>query len=165
MHLTKKPVTKFLPKVLSWAVMVPSVLMAQQQPFTGAAELEHSLHKLNQLGTVLMIAAHPDDERTAVLAYFARGRHMRTAYLSLTRGEGGQNLIGSEQGPQLGIIRTQELLDARRIDGAEQFFTRAIDFGFTKTAAEAMQKWGHDRTLSDVVWVIRNYRPDVIILG
>ncbi|HEY1338837.1 MAG TPA: PIG-L family deacetylase [Bryobacteraceae bacterium] len=111
-----------------------------------------------------MIAAHPDDERTAVLAYFARGRYMRTAYLSLTRGEGGQNLIGSEQGAQLGIIRTQELLAARRIDGAEQFFTRAIDFGFTKTAAETLEKWGHERILSDVVWVIRRYRPDVIVL-
>src|SRR5438128_4251090 len=138
--------------------------MAQQRPYTGAAELKHSIHKLNQLGTVLMIAAHPDDERTAVLAYFARGRHMRTAYLSLTRGEGGQNLIGSEQGPQLGIIRTQELLDARRIDGAEQFFTRAIDFGFTKTASETLEKWGHDQILSDVVWVIRSFRPDVVIL-
>jgi hypothetical protein len=112
-----------------------------------------------------MIAAHPDDERTAVLAYFARGRYMRTAYLSLTRGEGGQNLIGSEQGAALGIIRTQELLDAREIDGAQQFFARAIDFGFTKTAAETMDKWGHDRILSDVVWVIRSYRPDVIING
>src|SRR3954471_4003021 len=144
-------------------VAAPSPVPAQRS-FSGAAEIEQSLFKLNELGTVLHIAAHPDDERTAVLAYFARGRHMRTAYLSLTRGEGGQNLIGSEQGAQLGIIRTQELLAARKIDGAEQFFTRAIDFGFTKTAAEAMQKWGHDRTLSDVVWVIRNYRPDVIIL-
>src|SRR5436309_3414530 len=138
---------------------------AQQRPFTGAAELEHSLHKLNQLGTVLMIAAHPDDERTATLAYFARGRHMRIAYLSLTRGEGGQNLIGSEQGAQLGLIRTQELLAARQIDGADQFFTRAIDFGFTRTPAETLQKWGHDRILSDVVWIFRRYRPDVIICG
>ena len=140
-------------------------LVAQQSvPFPGAIEVEQSLHKLNSLGTVLMIAAHPDDEQTAVLAYFARGRYMRTAYLSLTRGEGGQNLIGSEQGPALGVIRTQELLAARKIDGAEQFFTRAIDFGFTKTASETMEKWGHDRILSDVVWVIRRYRPDVIIL-
>src|SRR4051812_21764838 len=85
-------------------------LAAQQNvPFPGAIETEQALHKLNQLGTVLMIAAHPDDEQTAVLAYFARGRSMRTAYLSLTRGEGGQNLIGSEQGPQMGVIRTQEL--------------------------------------------------------
>src|ERR1035438_3159382 len=119
-------------------------LTAQQSvPFPGAIEIEQSLHKLNQLGTVLMIAAHPDDEQTAVLAYFARGRCMRTAYLSLTRGEGGQNLIGSEQGPALGVIRTQELLAARKIDGAEQFFTRAIDFGFTKTASETFEKWGH----------------------
>ncbi|MEI9975406.1 MAG: PIG-L family deacetylase [Ignavibacteriota bacterium] len=126
--------------------------------------MEQSLAKLNNLGTVLMIAAHPDDEQTAVLAYFARGRHMRTAYLSLTRGEGGQNLIGSEQGPTLGVIRTQELLAARKIDGAEQFFTRAIDFGFTKTAAETFEKWGHERILSDVVWVVRRYRPDVMLL-
>lgn len=123
------------------------------------------MRKLDELGTFLMIAAHPDDERTAVLAYFARGRHMRTAYLSLTRGEGGQNLIGSEQGAQLGLIRTQELLAARQIDGAEQFFTRAIDFGFTRTSDEAMAKWGHDRILGDVVWVVRSYRPDVIDCG
>jgi LmbE family N-acetylglucosaminyl deacetylase len=135
-----------------------------QRPFSGTPDIEQSLRRLNELGSVLMIAAHPDDERTAVLAYFARGRHMRTAYLSLTRGEGGQNLIGSEQGAQLGLIRTQELLDARQIDGAEQFFTRAIDFGFSKTAAETLQKWGHDRILSDVVWIIRSFRPDVVIL-
>src|SRR5450432_1455653 len=121
-------------------------LIAQPVP---VGEIELSLRKLNELGTVLMIAAHPDDERTNVLAWFARGRHMRTAYLSITRGEGGQNLIGSEQGAALGIIRTQELLAARRIDGAEQFFTRAIDFGFTKTVDETMQKWGHDAVLSD----------------
>jgi LmbE family N-acetylglucosaminyl deacetylase len=132
--------------------------------FSGSAEIEQSLHKLNELGSVLMIGAHPDDERTPVLAYFARGRHMRTAYLSATRGEGGQNLIGSEQGAQLGIIRTQELLDARRIDGAEQFFTRAIDFGFSKTPTETLQKWGRDLLLSDMVWTIRRFRPDVIIL-
>ena len=135
-----------------------------QRSFSGAAEVQQALHKLNELGTVLMIAAHPDDERTSVLAYFARGRHMRTAYLSLTRGEGGQNLIGSEQGAQLGIIRTHELLDARQIDGAEQFFTRAIDFGFSKTATETIEKWGRERILSDVVWVIRRYRPDIVIL-
>ncbi len=161
------PTSKLLARFLSVALLLTwfAPLRGQQRPFSGAAEIEQSLHKLNELGTVLMIAAHPDDERTNVLAYFARGRHMRTAYLSLTRGEGGQNLIGSEQGAQLGIIRTQELLDARQIDGAEQFFTRAIDFGFTKTAAETLEKWGHDRILGDVVWVIRNYRPDVIILG
>ncbi len=163
MILTRKPIARFL----TFFVFSLSLLQlpAQQRPFTGTPEVEHALRKLNELGTFLMIAAHPDDERTAVLAYFARGRHMRTAYLSLTRGEGGQNLIGSEQGAQLGLIRTQELLAARQIDGAEQFFTRAIDFGFTRTAAETMQKWGHDRILSDVVWVVRRYRPDVIDCG
>src|SRR3989449_4121101 len=135
-----------------------------QRDFSGAAEIELQLEKLNVLGSVLMIAAHPDDENTALLAYFARGRKVRTGYLSLTRGEGGQNLIGSEQGDALGVIRTQELLAARRIDGAEQFFTRAIDFGFTKTPQETFEKWGHDKILSDVVWVIRRFQPDVIIL-
>ena len=156
-----RPAARFL--LLVWfatqAVPVPA-----QPDLSGTAELEESLRKLNELGSVLMIAAHPDDERTGVLAYFARGRHMRTAYLSATRGEGGQNLIGAEQGAQLGIIRTQELLAARRIDGAQQFFTRAIDFGFTRTPEEALQMWGHDRILSDMVWVIRRYRPDVVIL-
>ena len=153
---------RFLPIALIFAALAP---VPAQQSFPGTPELEQSLHRLNELGTVLMIAAHPDDERTAVLAYFARGRHMRTAYLSVTRGEGGQNLIGPEQGAQLGLIRTQELLAARGIDGAEQFFTRAIDFGFTKTASETFEKWGHERILGDIVWVIRSYRPDVVILG
>jgi LmbE family N-acetylglucosaminyl deacetylase len=153
-----------LSRFLSAALLLSGFLFAQTRPFSGAAEIDQSLHKLNELGTVLMIAAHPDDERTSVLAYFARGRHMRTAYLSLTRGEGGQNLIGPEQGAKLGLIRTNELLDARVIDGAEQFFTRAIDFGFSKTATETLEKWGHDRILGDVVWVVRNYRPDVIVL-
>src|SRR5438874_8289892 len=124
-----------------------------QRDLAGAADIQLRLEKLNVVGSVLMIAAHPDDENTALLAYFARGRKVRTAYLSLTRGEGGQNLIGSEQSDALGVIRTQELLAARKIDGAEQFFTRAIDFGFTKTTQETFEKWGHDKILSDVVWV------------
>ena len=135
-----------------------------QRDLSGAAEVEQSLARLNTVGSALMIAAHPDDENTSLLAYLARGRHVRTGYLSLTRGEGGQNLIGSEQGDEMGVIRTQELLAARRIDGAEQFFTRAIDFGFTKTADEALSKWGREQILSDVVWVIRRFRPDVIVL-
>src|SRR5579872_3487 len=147
--------------------MVPcqrsSVALAQRN-LSGAAETELALHRLNTLGRVLMIAAHPDDENTALLAYYARGRSMQTGYLSLTRGEGGQNLIGSEQGDILGVIRTQELLAARRIDGAEQFFTRAIDFGYSKTPEECMAKWGRERVLSDLVWVIRKFRPDIVIL-
>jgi len=135
-----------------------------QPNLSGTAQIKLALARLNTLGSVLMIAAHPDDENTAVLAYFARGRHLRTGYLSITRGEGGQNLIGPEQGELLGLLRTQELLAARRIDGAEQFFTRAIDFGFSKSADETLAKWGRERILSDIVWVIRRFRPDVVIL-
>ncbi|HYL34673.1 MAG TPA: PIG-L family deacetylase [Bryobacteraceae bacterium] len=131
---------------------------------SGAAEAKLALDRLNVVASVLMIAAHPDDENTALLAYLARGRKVRTGYLSLTRGEGGQNLIGPEQGDALGLIRTQELLAARRIDGAEQFFTRAIDFGFTKTPQEAFEKWGREKILSDVVWIVRRFQPDVIVL-
>lgn len=147
--------------LLSLLLFVPA---GAQEPFSGTPAIEQALGKLNVLGTVLMIGAHPDDENTAILAYYARGRHIRTGYLSLTRGEGGQNLIGPELGDLLGLIRTHELLEARHIDGAEQFFTRAVDFGFSKTADETMAKWGHDRILSDVVWVIRRFQPDVVIL-
>ncbi len=135
-----------------------------QRTISGEAEIRQALEKLNTLGSVMMIAAHPDDENTAMLAYLARGRHVRTAYLALTRGEGGQNLIGSEQGDQMGIIRTQELLAARKIDGAEQFFTRAIDFGFSKIADETLTQWPREQVLADVVWNIRRFRPDVVIL-
>lgn len=127
-------------------------------------EIRFRLEKVRTVGRVLMIAAHPDDENTNFLAYCARGRKLKTAYLSLTRGEGGQNLIGSEQGPYMGVIRTQELLAARRIDGAEQMFSRAIDFGFSKSADECLKSWGKQDVLSDVVWVIRKFRPDVIVL-
>src|SRR5579863_8837005 len=135
-----------------------------QRDLSGVAEIELRLEKLNVLGSVLMIAAHPDDENNSLLAYLARGRKFRTAYLSATRGEGGQNLIGAEQGDLLGVIRTEELVAARRIDGAEQLFTRAIDFGFSKTPEETLSKWGRDRILSDMVWSIRHYQPDVIVL-
>ena len=132
-------------------------------PLTGSAELAQTLDRLNTLGSLLMLGAHPDDENTAVIAYFARGRHMRTAYLSATRGEGGQNLIGAEQAELMGLIRTQELLAARRIDGGEQFFTRAIDFGFSKSPEEAFEKWGREQVLGDMVRVIRRFQPDVIV--
>ncbi len=128
-----------------------------------AGHILQDLKKLNVVGSVLYVAAHPDDENTLMLAYLANERHVRTAYLSLTRGDGGQNLIGTEQGEQIGVIRTQELLQARRVDGAGQFFSRAYDFGFSKTTDETMQFWGHDRILSDVVWTIRQFRPDVLI--
>src|SRR6185295_9452444 len=128
-----------------------------------SAEILLQIKKLNTLGSVLYVAAHPDDENTRLLAYFAKEKLYRTGYLSMTRGDGGQNLIGDEQGIELGMIRTQELLAARRIDGAEQFFSRAFDFGFSKSADEALKIWGHDKILSDVVWMIRKFQPDVII--
>jgi LmbE family N-acetylglucosaminyl deacetylase len=128
-----------------------------------SAQLQLALRKLGVVGSVLYVAAHPDDENTNLLAYLSNERHLRTAYLSLTRGDGGQNLIGSEQGPDLGVIRTQELLGARRIDGAEQFFTRARDFGYSKNPEETLRIWGRDAVLADVVRAIRRFRPDVII--
>lgn len=136
---------------------------AQTPKSFSSADVLQSLEKLKVFGSVLYIAAHPDDENTRLLAYLANERKFKTGYLSLTRGDGGQNLIGDEQGIALGLIRTQELLAARRVDGAEQFFTRAYDFGYSKSPEEALKIWGHDKILSDVVWVIRKFRPDVII--
>src|SRR5215217_3090744 len=133
------------------------------QNFATSADIYLGLKKMNVLGSVLYIAAHPDDENTRLLTYFSKDRLYRTGYLSLTRGDGGQNLIGNEQGLALGLIRTQELLAARRIDGAEQFFTRAFDFGFSKSPEETFTKWDREKILSDVVWVIRKFQPDVII--
>lgn len=137
-------------------------LLAQyRQP--NAAELRLGIERLAVTGSVLYIAAHPDDENTALLSYFARGRMYRTGYLSITRGEGGQNALGTELGAALGVIRTQELLAARQVDGAEQFFTRAVDFGYSKSADEALRLWEKDSVLKDVVFVIRKFRPDIII--
>jgi LmbE family N-acetylglucosaminyl deacetylase len=127
-----------------------------------AGEIQLALEKLNVLGRVLYIAAHPDDENTNLMAFWSNGSLYDAAYLSVTRGDGGQNILGSELGERLGVIRTQELLGARRIDHARQFFTRALDFGFSKTADETLHIWDHDKILADVVWVIRNFRPDVI---
>ncbi|MEO7767742.1 MAG: PIG-L family deacetylase, partial [Ferruginibacter sp.] len=152
---------KFL---LVFVVLFISFPAISQTPKTyTSSEILLQIKKLNVLNSVLYIAAHPDDENTRLLAYLANEKLYRTGYLSLTRGDGGQNLIGDEQGIDLGLIRTQELLSARRIDGAEQFFSRAYDFGFCKSSEEALKTWGHDKILSDVVWVIRKFRPDVII--
>jgi LmbE family N-acetylglucosaminyl deacetylase len=141
----------------------PSIALARQSSGLNAAEIKLALGKLSKICSVLYVAAHPDDENTAVLAYAANEMQCRTAYLSLTRGEGGQNLLGAEKGATLGVIRTQELLAARRIDGAEQFFTRAVDFGFSKTAKETLEKWNKQEVLFDIVWTIRQFRPDVVI--
>jgi LmbE family N-acetylglucosaminyl deacetylase len=144
--------------------VVGSVFMQAQQPvMMNSAELKIALKKLLSLGSVLYIAAHPDDENTAVLAYMSRERLMRTGYLSLTRGGGGQNLIGSEKGPLMSVLRTYELLAARKIDGAEQFFTRAVDFGYSKTEEESINIWGKENILADMVFIIRKFRPDVLL--
>lgn len=155
----------FMKKRILLLFTLPFFIVAKAQtPATyNSSEILLGLKKLKVLGNVLYIAAHPDDENTRLLAYMSKERLYRTGYLSMTRGDGGQNLIGDEQGIELGLIRTQELLAARRIDGAEQFFTRAYDFGFSKTTDEALQIWDKEKILSDVVWVIRKFQPDVII--
>ncbi len=138
-------------------------IFPQPQPALSSSEIKLALKKLDLLGSVLYIAAHPDDENTSAISYLAKGKLLRTGYLSITRGDGGQNLIGTEQSDQLGVLRTQELLEARKRDGGEQFFTRAIDFGYSKSPDETFEFWDKQKVLSDVVWVIRNFRPDIII--
>ena len=128
-----------------------------------SAEIIAQIKGLKTVGSVLYFAAHPDDENNSFLPYLTKERNLRTAYLSLTRGDGGQNLIGKEQGIELGMIRTQELLAARRIDGAEQYFSTAYEFGYSKSWEEALQIWDHEKVLSDAVWVIRKFQPDIII--
>lgn len=136
---------------------------AQKPSSFSSSAILQELKKLQVFGNVLYIAAHPDDENTRLLGYLANERKFRTGYLSLTRGDGGQNLIGDEQGIELGLIRTQELLAARRVDGAEQFFSTAFDFGYSKSPIETFEKWNKQKVLGDVVWVIRQFQPDVII--
>jgi LmbE family N-acetylglucosaminyl deacetylase len=121
------------------------------------------LHRFREMGSVLYVAAHPDDENNQLIAYLARGRDYRTAYLSLTRGDGGQNVLGPEFGEELGVIRTEELLAARRVDGGQQFFSRAFDFGFSKDYRETLRIWDQQQVLADIVRVIREFRPDVVI--
>ena len=136
---------------------------AQKPKKPSSSEIYESIQKLNFLGSVLYVAAHPDDENTRLIAYMSNHVKARTAYLSLTRGDGGQNLIGPEIRELLGVIRTQELLAARRIDGGEQLFTRANDFGYSKHPDETLEIWNKDQVLSDVVLAIRKFKPDIII--
>lgn len=128
-----------------------------------SSEMYHQLLQLHETKRVLYVAAHPDDENTQLIASLRNGEYAQVAYLSLTRGDGGQNLIGKELGIELGQIRTQELLQARATDGGRQFFTRAMDFGYSKNPDETLQNWNKEKVLSDVVWVVRNFRPDIII--
>jgi LmbE family N-acetylglucosaminyl deacetylase len=156
-------------KILLWVVLL-GVLSglwlqaeARQPVIMNGVEIEIALKRLLRLGSVLYIAAHPDDENTAVLTYMEDERLMRAGYLSLTRGAGGQNLIGAEKGPLMSVLRTYELLEARKIDGAEQFFTRAVDFGYSKTSEESLKIWGKENILGDMVFIIRKFQPDVLL--
>lgn len=138
-------------------------IQAQQPKIYNSSDIYEAVQKLNVLASVLYIAAHPDDENTRLISYMSNEVKARTAYLSLTRGDGGQNLIGPEIRELLGVIRTQELLAARRIDGGEQRFTRANDFGYSKHPDETLEIWNKDEVLADVVWAIRDFKPDIII--
>jgi LmbE family N-acetylglucosaminyl deacetylase len=162
-HPCKKSSGRLLLSLALLVCFAPLLLARPQPTVPDAATLQLLLKKLTVVGNVLYVAAHPDDENTAVLAYLSLERGVRTGYLSLTRGDGGQNLIGPEQGALLGVIRTQELLEARRIDFAEQFFTRAVDFGYSKSLEETLEIWGREEVTADIVRVVRNFRPDVII--
>ncbi|HSG46912.1 MAG TPA: PIG-L family deacetylase [Longimicrobiales bacterium] len=159
----------FLPRFLPALALVLALgtggsdVQAQVPMDRGVVGTALKLRTLDGVKRVLMIAAHPDDEDTALLTALARGMGAETAYLSLTRGDGGQNLIGPELGEGLGVVRTGELIAARELDGGRQFFTRAFDYGFSKSADEALAMWPRDELLRDVVWVIRSFRPHVIV--
>src|SRR5690606_898557 len=141
-----------------------TLLTHGQEPKTyTSSEIYQAVQKLNFLGTALYIAAHPDDENTQLISYLSNGIKARTAYLSITRGDGGQNLIGPELRELLGVLRTEELLAAREIDGGHQFFTRANDFGYSKHPDETLELWEKEEVLKDVVYTIRKFRPDIII--
>lgn len=138
-------------------------LFAQRPERLNSSEIYQAIEKLNVLGSALYVAAHPDDENTRLITWLSNDQHINTAYLSLTRGDGGQNLIGTQIEELLGVIRTQELLAARRIDGGTQMFSRANDFGFSKIPDETLKIWNRDEVLADVVWAIRKWQPDVIV--
>jgi len=145
------------------SLVVFCAMLSNVEAQKNSAEIVAQIKGLKTVGSVLYFAAHPDDENNSFLPYLTKERNYRTAYLSLTRGDGGQNLIGKEQGIELGMIRSQELLAARRIDGAEQYFSTAYEFGFSKSSEEALQIWDHEKVLSDAVWIIRKFQPDIII--
>lgn len=149
--------------LIAYFILLPLTVVFSQVNAPTSGQLLQAFQRLNITGSVLYVAAHPDDENTRLLAYLANELKLKTSYLSLTRGDGGQNLIGTEQGVSLGLIRTNELLAARSVDGAKQYFTRANDFGYSKNPEETFKKWVKDSVLADVVWTIRSLKPDVII--
>lgn len=148
--------------LLALFVLPVSVFSQQYRP-SPSAEIYQKLQQLNVLGTVMYVAAHPDDENTRLISYLVHHDHVQTIYLSLTRGDGGQNILGNEQGSTLGLIRTHELMEARRIDGAEQLFTHVIDFGYTKSPEETFRFWNRTKLIEDVKAAFQQYHPDVII--
>ncbi len=150
-------------KAFSLLLLFYSVVSFSQQPALSSGEIYQKLLKLNTVGSAMYIAAHPDDENTLLITWLSQEQKVETAYIAMTRGDGGQNLIGTEQGQEAGVLRTQELLKARSVDGGQQFFTRAVDFGYTKTTDEALQTWGKEKVLYDLVFRIRKFRPDVLI--
>lgn len=157
-----KKMNQKLVAVITFLLITVSIFAQKPQKLT-SNQIYEKVQKLNFLGTALYIAAHPDDENTRLIAYLANKVHARTGYLSLTRGDGGQNLIGPEMRELLGVIRTQELLAARGVDGGEQLFSRANDFGYSKHPDETLEIWQKDKVLSDVIWAIRTFKPDVVI--
>lgn len=146
-----------------FASFLPVIAQKSPEKNWNSARIVHELEKVKHVGRVLYIAAHPDDENTQLISYLVNVKGIQTAYMSLTRGDGGQDLIGPEVREELGVMRTNELLMARSIDGGEQFFSRANDFGFSKTAKETFHIWDSNAVLSDIVWVIRKFKPDIII--
>ena len=150
--------------ILFFLVCLNFNIYSQSDNFYSSSSILSKLEKLNTLGKVLYVAAHPDDENTRLITYLSNEKKYETAYLSLTRGDGGQNLIGKDLKENLGLIRTQELLEARKIDGGIQLFTSAIDFGYSKTSKESLEFWDEDQILYELVWIIRKFKPDVIII-
>lgn len=153
---------RYILSIFLFITFIASTFAQVKEPIS-ASEILHQMEKLRNTTRVLYLAAHPDDENTRLIAYVENGKKFDAAYLSLTRGDGGQNVIGPELREGLGLIRTQELLAAREIDGGKQFFTRANDFGYSKNPDETFNKWGKEEVLSDVVWTIRNFQPDIIV--
>ena len=146
------------------AILIATISTASaQRTIESSSDIYQEIKKLGVITNVLYLAAHPDDENTRLIAWLENEKLARTAYLSLTRGDGGQNLVGTEKGDAMGVLRTQELLEARKEDGAEQFFTRVDDFGYSKTAEETFEQWNKKEVLADVVYTIRKFRPDVIV--
>ena len=154
-HSLSKTYFIYLIFFLSNYILGSNIIFSQS-----SSEIFNKIKKLNFLGSVLYVGAHPDDENTRLISYFSKHIHARTAYLSLTRGDGGQNLIGSDLREKLGVLRTQELLNARKIDGGEQFFTTANDFGYSKHPKETLEIWNKEDVLSQIIYLIRKFKPE-----